>query len=280
MNDSRTPVILVVDDDLDTRDMYRFVFESSGYSVTDADDVSAALRAAEATPPGLVVTDWILHGGRGIDVLERLRARAALRRLPGIIVTGLALDASTLARAGAAGCERVLLKPVDLDVLTSAAGDAIRVQQARKLRRAARRIWWQAARLRRQSERARSARELHAAAAELLSRERSGSDPRVAFVLADDQARYIAANREATALTGYAPDDLLQLTVWDLTPLSATADGQQLWNAFIARGSQEGRYALVRRDGQTIEADYYAMANVLPGVHLSAITPTLSHRPI
>jgi hypothetical protein len=63
------------------------------------------------------------------------------------------------------------------------------------------------------------------------------------------------------------------MTVWDLTPAPATSEGQTLWQAFIASGTQEGRYVLRRRDGRSVPAQYCAIANVVPGLHISALMP-------
>ena len=59
--------------------------------------------------------------------------------------------------------------------------------------------------------------------------------------------------------------------MWDLAPPPETVSGAGLWSSFIASGSQEGRYTLRRRDGVPVEAQYCAIANIAPGLHVSAI---------
>ena len=73
-----------------------------------------------------------------------------------------------------------------------------------------------------------------------------------AAMAADNSTRYIASNAAARELTGFTTGDLLKLTVTDLTPLPRTAEGQRLWQAFIAKGVQRGLYELKRRDGSTV----------------------------
>jgi PAS domain S-box-containing protein len=92
-----------------------------------------------------------------------------------------------------------------------------------------------------------------------------------AILLTDDRARYIGANPSACALTGYRHEELLQLTVWDVTPGPNREPGLELWRAFIAAGQQSGEYTVLRKDGTTVEVEYRAVANIVPGLHLSVL---------
>lgn len=92
-----------------------------------------------------------------------------------------------------------------------------------------------------------------------------------AVLLADDEARYVDANPAACALLGHSREELLGMTVWDVTPAPSRQAGQELWRQFIAAGSQAGEYTVHRKDGTTRATEYRAVANILPGVHLSAL---------
>jgi len=92
-----------------------------------------------------------------------------------------------------------------------------------------------------------------------------------AVLVANDRGRYIDANSRATRLTGYSHAQLLRMSVWDLTPTVRQVQGRRLWQTFLKRGSMTGVYTLVGAQGNTIRARYYAAANVLPGVHVSAL---------
>jgi len=68
--------ILVVDDDLEIRDLLREYFEKNGYRVTVAAD-GRGLRAAFAVgQPDLVVLDLMLPGDDGFTLCRELRARS------------------------------------------------------------------------------------------------------------------------------------------------------------------------------------------------------------
>ncbi len=61
-----------------------------------------------------------------------------------------------------------------------------------------------------------------------------------ALLLADDQGRYIDANPAAVALTGYARDELLRMSLADLTPVEQAKNGARAWEEFLSRGRASG----------------------------------------
>jgi PAS domain S-box-containing protein len=98
----------------------------------------------------------------------------------------------------------------------------------------------------------------------------------VALLIANNSGRYIDVNQHATRLTGFGRAELLRRSVWDLTPTPSVPEGRRMWRQFLQAGRMAGRYTLCRKDGSTVDADFRAWANVLPGVHVSALaTPAL-----
>jgi PAS domain S-box-containing protein len=95
----------------------------------------------------------------------------------------------------------------------------------------------------------------------------------VAALAADGSSRFVAANPPAEELTGYSTAELTALSVLDLTPVPNTADGRGLWDAFISTGEQQGHYDVRRKDGSFVRVQYWAYANVAPGIHLSLVIP-------
>ncbi len=92
-----------------------------------------------------------------------------------------------------------------------------------------------------------------------------------AILLADGQARYVEVNPAACAMLGYSQEALLDLGVWDIMPETGKEEAQALWRDFIAAGQQQGEITVVHKDGRLIEADYRAVANIRPGLHLSVL---------
>jgi two-component system, cell cycle sensor histidine kinase and response regulator CckA len=92
---------------------------------------------------------------------------------------------------------------------------------------------------------------------------------RDAMLLADDEARYIEVNPAACELLGRSRDEILTMSVFDVSPEGV--DAEAAWRAFLDSGEMEGEYRLVRPDGDTVEVEFRATANILPGVHLSVL---------
>ena len=112
MRNGDRPLVLLVEDDNDTREMYYEYLSHSGLRVNEAPSGSRALERAREQPPDVVVTDIAMPGMDGIELSRRLRAEPPTRDIPIIAVTG-----NGSARARDAGCDVVLEKPCDPDYL-------------------------------------------------------------------------------------------------------------------------------------------------------------------
>jgi PAS domain S-box-containing protein len=104
--------VLVVDDNVDAAVGVGKLMQILGHEVALAHDGPAALAAATAAPPDLILLDIGLPGMAGYEVAARLRAaghtRAAL-----VALTGYGRE-DDVRRSRAAGFDHHLVKPVDL----------------------------------------------------------------------------------------------------------------------------------------------------------------------
>lgn len=265
------PLILVVDDDRDTRELFKFVFEGSGYRVAEADSVESAVGAAHRLRPDAVLTDWMLGDGDGIALCLALRRQGRTRLIPVAAATGMSLNADVRARARQLGCATFLTKPVDLDTLVRAMASTLQATEARTLKAAAVRLRRFAAGVHQNAANSSAARTL--TASDLLSASRGRVGSSVALIIADETGRCVAANDRASELTGYDSNVLTTMSFADLTSELEVPAGQDLWNSCIESGTQEGVYLVKRRDGVAIPMRYVAVANIAPGLHLSALSP-------
>ena len=110
ISDSRQPVVLVVDDDLDTRELYRACFDTNGYRTAEAGTGTQAIAWAIEEVPDVVLTDYLLPDVDGLEIARRLKADPRTARICILMVTGYATP-DLQRRAQALGIERVLLKP-------------------------------------------------------------------------------------------------------------------------------------------------------------------------
>lgn len=92
-----------------------------------------------------------------------------------------------------------------------------------------------------------------------------------AILVADDAGTYVDANPAACRLLGYERSELLGLTVWEITCGLEQSDFQKSWRSFLSTGKQSGEYQVRHKDGHAIDAEYRAVANVVPGLHLSTL---------
>ena len=74
------PLILLVEDHQDTRQMYA-EFLGMGFDVMTAPDGEQALKAVQSHRPDLVITDLSLPGINGFELIEQLRQNPDLRSM-------------------------------------------------------------------------------------------------------------------------------------------------------------------------------------------------------
>jgi CheY-like chemotaxis protein len=104
------PLILVVDDFDDAREMYSDYLVYSGFRVAGASNGAHALDRALALHPDLILMDLSMPGMDGWEATRRLKANPDTQQIPVIALTGHALDSYT-ERALQAGCDGCLVKP-------------------------------------------------------------------------------------------------------------------------------------------------------------------------
>ena len=102
--------ILVVEDQIDNRQILRDLLGSAGYQLIEAENGEEALAAVAKQRPDLILMDIQLPVLDGYEVTRRIRADLNLKALPIIAVTSYAL-AGDEAKALAAGCNAYVTKP-------------------------------------------------------------------------------------------------------------------------------------------------------------------------
>jgi DNA-binding NtrC family response regulator len=131
-----TARILVVEDEPALRDLVATWLEHRGYGVSVAGDVAEAEASVDRDTPDLIVSDILMPGASGLELLRRLRANG--RRIPVILMTAHG-SIATAVEAMKAGATDFLTKPVDLAKLSSlveaAAAERGERQQVRELER-------------------------------------------------------------------------------------------------------------------------------------------------
>jgi CheY-like chemotaxis protein len=123
--------LLVVEDDPDTLDMLKFVFQENGAAVVTVASTNEALKALERSRPDVLVSDLAMPGKDGYELITQVRSLSPDR---GGNVPAVALSAYTRpedrSRALAAGFQVHVSKPVDLKCLVDVVGSLMGSRQS------------------------------------------------------------------------------------------------------------------------------------------------------
>ena len=120
--DRATGPILIVDDDLTTRQFIELVLLKEGFEVDTAADGEEAIRRARVRPPSLVLLDWVMPGPHPKVTAAVLRA--ALGTDVRVVLISAVPGARDLARdLGAIAC---LEKPFEVDGLVATVRSVLR----------------------------------------------------------------------------------------------------------------------------------------------------------
>lgn len=79
--------VLIVDDEFAIRDMLRMALEIAEFDVIEADNILDAHRLVVDDNPDIVLLDWMLPGGSGLELLRRLKRNDATQSIPVIMLT-------------------------------------------------------------------------------------------------------------------------------------------------------------------------------------------------
>lgn len=122
----QTPLVLIVEDDLGTRVLYRDYLTQSGFRTADAHNGHQALEKARALRPDAILTDLAVPGMDGFEFCHALKESIELRGIPILAVTGHSEYLDQRDRIRQAGIIEVLMKPCAPDLI---------VQELRRLLR-------------------------------------------------------------------------------------------------------------------------------------------------
>ena len=192
------PRILLADDNADMREHVSRIL-GSDFEVATARDGNEALDLLRRDPPDVLVSDIMMPGLDGFQLLHAVRAHARLRTLPVIFISARAGEEMRI-EGLEAGADDYLVKPFTASELRARVGAHARMAIAR--REAAGRE----AALRAEAEQARDK------AASVLE---SITD---AFVALDRNWRFTYVNAEAERINGMRREQMLGHSIWDFYP--------------------------------------------------------------
>lgn len=123
-----TPLILVVDDVADNREIVKLRLEANGYEVALAEDGEQALESTRTLLPDLILLDVMMPKLDGIQTVARLKADASLPFIPVILLTAKS-ESKDIAEGLKAGADEYLSKPIDNVALVARVAAMLRIKE-------------------------------------------------------------------------------------------------------------------------------------------------------
>ena len=108
--------ILVVDDDLDIRELISFNLVNEGHQVLEANDGEVGIDKARNNNPDLILLDLMLPGIQGLDVCRIIKSDQETKEIPIIMVTALGQE-EDIVKGLETGADDYITKPFSIKVL-------------------------------------------------------------------------------------------------------------------------------------------------------------------
>ena len=116
--------VLVIDDDVDIRDLFRDLLEGEGYRVTTRSDPDLTVTEVAIVAPDLIVLE-LLYGRQntGLPFLETLKTHPATAAIPAIVCSGAADVVEASQEQLAAWDCGIAVKPFEIEAILVMAQD-------------------------------------------------------------------------------------------------------------------------------------------------------------
>ena len=114
MKDKIKPIILIVEDDIQSLYLLTFLLESNSYRVVQSSNGNDGINKAKKDKPDAIILDIQLPEMNGYNVIKGLKKDDQLKDIPIVVVTSFAMngDKNKAMDAGATG---YITKPIDPD---------------------------------------------------------------------------------------------------------------------------------------------------------------------
>ncbi len=109
-------VVLVIEDDANSRRLFRVLLEINGYSVLQASEGIEGWNSALKHRPDLILLDIQLPDISGLAVARLLKEHEALKSIPIVAVTAFALEGDQQKMLNG-GCDAYVAKPISISSL-------------------------------------------------------------------------------------------------------------------------------------------------------------------
>lgn len=123
------PLVLVVEDQKDIRDLMALQLKMIGLEVDTIDNGKDAFKLLSEKNYHAVLLDWMLPGETGIEICAKIRNNEKLKNIPVIMVTALTQPENIIEGLDA-GADDYITKPFEMEILQA----RVRAQLRRSMR--------------------------------------------------------------------------------------------------------------------------------------------------
>ena len=120
--------ILVIDDNIFTRDILRQALERAGHEVVEAPNGRVGIQHQRAMPAAVIITDILMPEQEGLETIRELRRDFPTTSIIAISGGGQIGPDNVLALAERLGAQRALQKPFGLHEMLDAVHTLLQIQ--------------------------------------------------------------------------------------------------------------------------------------------------------
>ncbi len=106
--------ILIVEDELDIREILKMFLEDEGYEIVIAVDANKGFEVILQNKTDLIISDIMMPGMSGIDLLNKVKSTPEIHDIPFILMSAADLQ---LEKIGVKKHSTFIKKPFDIDKL-------------------------------------------------------------------------------------------------------------------------------------------------------------------
>jgi PAS domain S-box-containing protein len=287
--------ILIVDDKPENRYLLETLLNGKGYKATSAANGEEALEKLRSECVDLIISDILMPVMDGFQLCRACKGDPALKEIPFVFYTATYVDDKDEAFAYDLGADRFIRKPVEPDAFISMIQEVIQGVEAggvaprkpvkrdeqetfkRYSERLVQKLEKKVADLENELEEKRKAQQELERSKERYRIIFDGS--RDAIFIADRDARFVEVNEGASQLTGYATEELLQMSIPQLHDPGDLHAYETYFNRIMSGEEVTSEARILHKDGTKVDFEFSNRRVFINGKpHMHTVARDISER--